>query len=262
MTIAFNNAIAYATEGLSVLQASGDPVRLRKLVPARGLTTGGTVVSITVEAAGSSEGSITVGGSAATIISWSATAISITTPTGTAGSQDVAITTSDARTDTYEDAFTYEAIETADSIQAQITSDLKTALQTITDVAKVEETRSANKFTDYPFLLLHEDDPDYLEDYQHTGDVTYNYTLIWFAGENDEEKNGYEPFTYQNRNVVANITKALMVDRTRGQLAINTIIKDSGHATFVTDYGSKAPGTWVIVEVQAHVNADNPFQLA
>ena len=91
-------------------------------------------------------------------------------------------------------------------------------------------------------------------------DVIYKYTLIYLALTNDAGDN--DPFTYQNRNIIADIIKSLMIDRTRGGVAINTEIETSGHAIFVDENGEQLPGTYVLVNVHAMVNADNPYQLA
>ena len=153
-------------------------------------------------------------------------------------------------------------------MQALITANMKAALEAIqgqpdynTTIDTVEEARTVLRIEDQNYLLLQEERVRYLEDYQHTNDVIYQYTIVFFSGNNDEAPN--DPYAYQNRNVVADITKALMIDRTRGGYAMNTTIDESGPDFFAdSNNGMIIPVTSVAVDVHALVNADNPYQLA
>jgi hypothetical protein len=147
----------------------------------------------------------------------------------------------------------------ADSIQAQVTANLKTALTGIAGIADVDEMRSRLSIQSYPFILLQELPVDYSADYQHSNDVTYSYNILYFAMEADEKPD--PAFTNQNRNVVADIIKAIMTDRTRGNIAQNTIVTGSGPG-YYTDEGGVLPITFVSIDVQALVNADNPYEIA
>lgn len=144
-----------------------------------------------------------------------------------------------------------------DSIQARITANLKTALSGITGIVSVDEMRSALDLGAFPFIMLQEIPVEYNEDYQHANDVTYQYNALYFGGDDEKPK---AAFTNQNKNVAADIIRAIEADRTRGQLAQNTIITGSGPG-FYTDDGGVLPITFVAIDVQALVNADNPYQL-
>ena len=154
----------------------------------------------------------------------------------------------------------------ADCIRALITANIKTAIEGVktpaynTDVNAVEETRENLDIDTEGFVLLQEDSTESLEDYQHTKDEVLPYTVVFFGQKNDEKPK--DPFAHQNRNVVADITKAIMADRTRGGYALNTHVTDDGHAVFVDGQGNQRPGTYLLVNVDTHIDADDPYQLA
>lgn len=153
-------------------------------------------------------------------------------------------------------------------MHALVTANVKSVLEGIngqpsynTTVAQVEEVRTIINIDVANYVLLQEKRVEYVQDYQHTNQVIYEYAIAFFSGANDEGTNN--PYTYANRNIVADITKALMVDRTRNGQAINTNIVDSGPDLFVDPATDLIlPCTTVAIEVLAHVNADNPYQLA
>ena len=155
----------------------------------------------------------------------------------------------------------------AECIQAQITANLKTTLEGIvagagykTVVEKVEERRSELDVDDDNYILLHEDEPLYEDDFQHTGDVKFRYTIIYFSGLNDLGSNN--PFAYQNRNAAADIIKAVMADRTRDSLALNTITEYLGPGFWSSDDNMLViPVTMVQIHVHALIDPDNPYSL-
>ncbi len=158
----------------------------------------------------------------------------------------------------------------ADCIDALITANIKTAIESITpgngyntDTGIVEEKRSILKVNagEDTFTLIELLSPDIDDDFQHTEDGTLRYMIYHFNGEDDETGN---PIQYQNRNYFADVQKALMVDRTRGGYAQNTNIKSWGHDFYYQQGTIDVPliCSWVLVEVQRLIDADNPYQLA
>lgn len=164
----------------------------------------------------------------------------------------------------------------ADCIRALITANIKAALQTITianhyhtNIGTVEEKRSEfNSVAEVDtFTLLELLPPVNEEDYQHTEDETLKYMIYYFNGKNDEK--GKDPIQYEDRNVAADIQKSLMVDRTRGGYALNTRKISDGHNYYLQQSSSGSSSgsiaqmcTWVLIEVQTLINADDPYQLA
>ena len=147
-----------------------------------------------------------------------------------------------------------------DCIHALVTANLKTALQSIAGIQEVSEMRAFLDRDSTEFILLQECPVEYNEDYQHTGDVTFQYNILYFGGSSDEKP--ASPFTYQNRNVAANIISAVMTDRTRGAQALNTIVTASGPGFYTDGDGNILPITYVSIDCQAFVDADNPFNLS
>jgi hypothetical protein len=161
----------------------------------------------------------------------------------------------------------------AESIYALITANIKTVLATITtangyntNVAIVEQERSfLNINNRFPYVLLLENEPSPNEEYDQFRDDEFSY-LIWYLDDADDAVTGTAlsdvntEFTYKNRNVPADIAKALKLDPTRGGYAQNTQITGWNHGFFI-DGEIMAPGTWVHVKVQCITNPDNPYSL-
>jgi len=156
--------------------------------------------------------------------------------------------------------------EAGDSIEAIITANIKSVLETITtdnayntNIEYVEEMRSEYKTRNGNTALIQVDDPVYNDDFDHTGDITYKFSIIYFAKHNDLGNN--DPFQYHNRNVVADIQKALMVDRTRGGYSQNTEIEGHGHENFLGGSGELLPATYILVSCPTLINSNNPYEL-
>jgi hypothetical protein len=79
-------------------------VRIRSIVPNQSRTAGGGAARITCEDAGAVQGTVTVGGTSATIVTWSDTYIDITYPAKAAGTYDLVVTNDDPTSDTYTNA--------------------------------------------------------------------------------------------------------------------------------------------------------------
>lgn len=155
-------------------------------------------------------------------------------------------------------------------IDALITADIKLALEGITisngyntEIGTVEEKRSILKINagEDTFTLLELLSPDIDDDYQHTQDGTSRYMVYYFNGEDDETG---DPIQYTNRNFAADVQRSLMVDRTRNGNAQNTNIKSHGHDFYYQQGTIDIPlaCSWVLVEVQRLIDADDPYQLA
>ena len=160
----------------------------------------------------------------------------------------------------------------ADCIDALITANIKTTLEGITvangystEIGIVEEKRSEFNMSNAvnQFTILERLPPDIDEDYQHTEDATLKFIIYHFNGEDDTEVSS-NPIQYTNRNVVADIQKALMVDRSRGEYAQNTRIFSLGNHNYYQEgiIDILPVCTWVLVIVQRLIDADNPYQLA
>lgn len=160
----------------------------------------------------------------------------------------------------------------ADCIDALITANIKTALETITiangyntAIGTVEEKRSILrlKIDNGAFALLERLQPEFEGDYQHTQDDELRFMVYYFNG-SDDEGDSDQPIQYRDRNVHADIQKVIMVDRTRGGYAQNTEVRSHGHDYYYQQGTVDVPimCTWVLIHVKRLINADNPYQLA
>lgn len=160
----------------------------------------------------------------------------------------------------------------AECIDARITADILNDLANIrtengynTNIGTVEEKRTVLQInTDNDtFAILERLSPDFEDDFQHTQDSVLRFMIYFFNGE-DDTAIGADPIQYTDRNVHADIQYALMRDRTRGGLAQNTIVKSHGHDFFFQQGVIDVPimCTWVLIEVERLIDADNPYELA
>jgi hypothetical protein len=148
----------------------------------------------------------------------------------------------------------------ADCIHALVTANIKTALQNISGIQEVSEMRSFLDRDSKEFIMLQECPIEYSDDFQHTGDVKFQYNIVYFGGSTDEKP--ASPFTYQNRNIVADIVSAIMTDRTRGGYVQNTNVVASGPGIYNDGDGNVIPITYVSIDCQALIDADNPYNLS
>ena len=97
------------TSGRPITVSTPPAVTITSMSPTNGPAIGGTAITITGSGFASGP-AVTVGGSnCRTIVVVSATSITCTTPSGTAGAQNVVVTNTDATTATATNAFTYNA---------------------------------------------------------------------------------------------------------------------------------------------------------
>lgn len=157
----------------------------------------------------------------------------------------------------------------SDCIEALITANLKTAVETVTvaggyntNCGTVEEMRSmfAIPGEAQSFTLIQKLPYAQEEDYQHSQDGKTRYRIYYFNGSDDSGSNN--PIQYTDRNVAADFQKAIMSDRTRGGNAQNTTIEEHGQGFFFGTDEIVIPCTYLTVCVDYLVNADNPYQLA
>jgi hypothetical protein len=157
----------------------------------------------------------------------------------------------------------------ADCITAQITANRKALLKTISIAggdsftpALVEEQRLKLTIGDndpYIQLLLGEVTPE--TENNDTEQTNLDYFVMFFANYNDDTP-GSEEITYKFRNVVADITKKWMSDRTCGGIAEGTkrITYDCG--TVIPD--NKGDLFFVVsihFQVQLRIDSSDPFQI-
>jgi hypothetical protein len=158
----------------------------------------------------------------------------------------------------------------ADCIQAQITAHIKAALRTITkannynyDVGAVEEERKDLKINDrYEYILMIEDDPTFENPDEQDYIRFLDYRLWFFSSQNDDvtgdaATDNNSEIAHYNRNAIADMTVALHVDPTRGDLAQNTDVIPGSHAMH-EDYGLF--GTYCDVRVTTDIDATNPYE--
>lgn len=263
MAFTFKDVIAYVSHGLVITDQGTTPVKIRKLTPNYGITTGGNTVVITVEGAGATAGGVTVNGNAGTVISWSATEIQFSAPAGPVGDRDVVVTTSDSRTDTYADAYTYYTNGTSDCIKYLIAENIIVALKTVKtangynynvpdenviiakEITEISDPSNQSYFVD----IL---DTTPTDDRGHTTEEWYEY-LIRFYNVHDSEN---AAINYDNRNIEADTVKALKVDVNRGGLALFTEKGQSGPAI---DMETGAPYQFIHVRCLSTVLANDPY---
>lgn len=165
----------------------------------------------------------------------------------------------------------------ADSIQAQITANIKTALGTISvangynyDIAIVEQARKQLEINNrWPYILLLENEPDV--------DAADNLVIrklqfpCWFFSAQNDELSGTpaedlnSEIAYYNRNAIADITKVLCATDTaiyRGGNAELTEVIPGTHESYLdNESGLIMFGTWCLIEVTTNIDARNPYQL-
>lgn len=167
----------------------------------------------------------------------------------------------------------------SDSIQAQITANIKAALKTITiangynyDVVRVEELRKIQEMNDnLPFVLLIEGDPQ--KDSEDSCVIrTLNYQVWYFPDEDDRvtgdnTADNNTEITYKHRNIMADVAKALSVDPYRGIVdgttharAENTLV-DPGYPEMYLNETLMLPGFYCDVRVMTNIDVTNPYQL-
>ena len=161
----------------------------------------------------------------------------------------------------------------AECIQAQITANIKTALETITvangyryNVGAVEEARRFLRINNrWPFILILKNAPQ-LNEYLVLDILEY---VIWWFPMQDDRLVGNPAdssldlnteVTYHQRNAPADIAKALSVDVSRGNLATMTEVTPGDHEVYV-DEANILFGTWTMVRITTNIDATNPYLL-
>jgi hypothetical protein len=153
----------------------------------------------------------------------------------------------------------------SDCITAQITANRITAIKAISIAggysftpSVVEQPRLIRNVNGrYPFVEIIKGaiDPDF--ESLNAEQVPFYYTVTFEAQGNDDDPNS-KPLVETYCNVVGDIIKAWMVDRTCGGLAemTKTIKYDEGT---VFEDGLNFYRAYVIFEVQALIDSSNPY---
>lgn len=99
-----------------------DPLRIRSITPALVTPAGGAVLVVVADGLGDAEGTVMVGGVAATVRSWSASGrqVTVTAPPLPAGTHAIAVTNADDSADTYPAAVICRTPDAALSVMQQL----------------------------------------------------------------------------------------------------------------------------------------------
>jgi len=161
----------------------------------------------------------------------------------------------------------------ADCIDALITANIKTTCESVTighgyntNCGIVAEKRSEFYLDGVsgPYTLIERLPRDVENDYGYSEDSNLKFLIYYFNGK-DDTKSGANPIQYEDRNVIADFQKSLMADRSRGGRAQNSHVITGGHDMF---YQEGLNGniykwcTWLLLQVERMVDADNPYQIA
>ena len=162
-----------------------------------------------------------------------------------------------------------------DCIQAQITQDLINAIASVTPangynttVACVERMRTILEINDrYPYALVIENAGDVTEEFSSGAEEDLHYLVWYFAPINDAVNpdplvsNVNTEFAYVNRNVAADIIKAIKKDVSRGGMAQYTKCTSWDYGIYI-DNGEALPGVYLLIDVQTRVDQNDPYNLA
>lgn len=254
-------------------EAQVTPVRIRFLSRTTVDVSGGDRLTIYVKDASGSGNSVDIVDSAAqsraaTIVSESATAITITTPIGAAGDASVTVTTADAQTDTLGAAETghlrYDSINDL-SIPERITDNIQSTLQGVTEangyditVAAVEQERIIQQIDGrYPFVEIVGPLADVDNDSTQADEHSLEYTVTYYDEYVDMNPDTQEAAPKQAASVVSNLHRALMVDHTRGGLAVMTRLSEYGYANYVDERQMPVFVVYMTIRVQTLIDTFN-----
>jgi hypothetical protein len=154
-----------------------------------------------------------------------------------------------------------------DCVDARIDRNMINTLKSIavyngynTEIGTVERPRKTLSINGrYPYTLMIQMEPDDVDQWANLRDDCLNY-IIWFLdGKSDDNETANGEFMYRLRNVAADITKALMVDPTRGGLAQNTKCVRNGFGFFMEPPNVMEPGAYVLIEIERVLNPNNPY---
>jgi len=119
------NGVQWGADGTEFTGTLVEGITIRSISPATSRESGGGSATILMRQAGSTAGSVTIDGNAATVDTWTDTYIIVTIPAGSIGTGDVVVTAADSSFDTLTDGFSYVADSTSpilSRIEASIAS--------------------------------------------------------------------------------------------------------------------------------------------
>jgi len=148
-----------------------------------------------------------------------------------------------------------------DSIQYQIATSLVNACKLIKSAngynynvvdSNISIAKAITQLSGKPGILIDILDTNPNDEYNLVTDEWYNYLIRFYNSHNDENPDMY----VDNKNVIADIVKAIKVDETRGGLAIRTEKREAGP---MLDLDTQEPYIWVAVACQTIVISNNPY---
>jgi hypothetical protein len=155
----------------------------------------------------------------------------------------------------------------SESIIAQITANRKALLKTLTitngytwDIGTVEEQRLFPIAASYPYCQLIKLAITPNLENNNTEDTPIDYLVAFYPAYNDESSS-VDEIAYKYRNVVADITKLWMTDRTCGRLAEGTKrIEYCEGEVIPTSNGGVEFVIWIHFQVQAFIDSSDPYK--
>jgi hypothetical protein len=245
------------------------PIRISSIKPIYAPKSGGALCEMTTRDAGATAGTIVLtmpddSFEAITPIRWENELISFLVPASAElGLCDITVTADDTTTDTVDAAFEY--VED-DCITARITADIVATLETLDSYGgvpgKVEEEKLIHAPNGrYPYVEVCGPVGSPNPQTTKVAMTELRYTIKHYTQANDEG-DANPAISYLARNIIADIVKCLMVDQTRGNIALSTEQEEFGNA-FLVDEASGAVEfcVYVNIMVRTRIDVNNPYSL-
>jgi hypothetical protein len=245
------------------------PIRISSIKPIYAPKSGGALCEMVMRDAGATAGTIVLtmpddSFEAITPIRWENELISFLVPASAElGLCDITVTADDTTTDTVDAAFEY--VED-DCITARITADIVATLETLDSYGgvpgKVEEEKLIHAPNGrYPYVEVCGPVGSPNPQTTKVAMTELRYTIKHYTQANDEG-DANPAISYLARNIIADIVKCLMVDQTRGNIALSTEQEEFGNA-FLVDEASGAVEfcVYVNIMVRTRIDVNNPYSL-
>jgi len=158
------------------------------------------------------------------------------------------------------------AILTCDSIMAAIIRNRKNVLKTIsttagytfTPLAVEEERLFFNINGRFPYILLLRSPADVQQEDNYRDFTNTTFIVCYFDNYNDEDQTKDE-ITYKYRNVVADIVRAWMTDRTCGELMEGTKLIGYDEGIVEDGKGNMMFRVTAVFDVFGFIDSNNPY---